>query len=86
MPAEARIKDVFTISGRGTVLMIEPDFTGRIHLRDTVTSSRGQAIVLGVEVATNGCVGVLVDIADAREVFRTGDPLRFDSPADAAEP
>jgi hypothetical protein len=86
MPAGARIRDIFTLTGRGTVLMLEPDFSGRIHLHDTVSSHRGRAIVLGAEVATSGCVGVLVDIPDAREVFRAGDLLRFDSSADAAKP
>ncbi|MGO4128479.1 hypothetical protein AB4Z01_29075 [Inquilinus sp. YAF38] len=86
MPAEAQIRDIFTLTGRGTVLMLEPDFSGRIHLQDMVTSNRGQAIVLGAEVAISGCVGVLVDIQDARDVFRTGDPLQFDSPAHATKP
>ena len=87
MAAESQIRVIFTITGRGTVLLLEREFTGRIRVGDTVSNGRGRATVLGVEfVDPGGWIGVVVDIPDAREVFRPGDLLRFSNPADVPSP
>ncbi|TSD88679.1 hypothetical protein FFK22_011530 [Mycobacterium sp. KBS0706] len=82
MPAEAQIRDIFTLTGRGTILLLEHGFSGRIRIGQTVSSEHGQATVLGVELGRPAFVGVLVDILDAREIFRPGDALRFTDPAE----
>ncbi|WP_342234865.1 hypothetical protein [Inquilinus sp. OTU3971] len=83
MPAEAQIRDLFTLTGRGTVLILDYGFTGRVRIGQTVCSNRGQATVLGVEMGDpGGWVGILVDIPDAREIFRPGDALRFTDPVE----
>lgn len=83
MPAEAQIRDIFTLTGRGMVLVLEHGFSGRIRIGQTVSSDRGQALVLGVASGgPEGWVGVQVDVPDVREIFRPGDALLF---TDAAE-
>ena len=84
MPAEAQIKDVFSISGRGFVLVLENGFTGTIRSGGTVSGSRGKARFKGPEFLDNtktgeAWLGILVDIPDAKEIFRPGDTvLLFD--------
>lgn len=81
MPAEAQIRDIFKVTGRGTVLVLEHGFTGRVCIGQTVSSDRGHATVLGVEmVDRGGWVGIMVGAPDAREIFQNGDALRFTDP------
>lgn len=83
MPAEGQIRDIFTLTGRGTVLVLEHGFSGRIRIGQTVSSDHGEAIVLGVASGSpDGWVDVQVDVPSAREIFRPGDALRFNDPVE----
>lgn len=82
MPAEAQIRSVFTLTGRGTVLLLEHGFTGQIRTRQTVSNDRGQATVLGVETGRPALVGILVNIPNAQAIFEPGDALRFTDPTE----
>ena len=88
MVAEAQIRDIFTLTGRGTVLVLQHGITaGSTRVGDTVSSGRGDATVKGIEFldsvgAGKSWVCILVDIPDAREIFQSGDALRFTDPAE----
>ena len=81
-PFHMVVEDVFTITGRGTVVTGRVD-TGEVHVGDTVTiSGRRQTQVIGVEMfrktldyarAGDNCGILLKDIS--REDINRGDYL-----------
>jgi hypothetical protein len=86
MPAEAKIRDIFNLTARGTVLVLENGITaGKARVGDTVSTTRGQAMVLAFEFADpGGYLCVRINTPDTKEVFRAGDAIHFTDPLESA--
>ncbi|MCW5714028.1 MAG: hypothetical protein KIT43_05895 [Bauldia sp.] len=79
MTGEGVIKQVFTIAGRGFVLMLERGWSGTIHRGGVVRSGLGEALIGGPEyVRTDGgeYVAIMVDPTTS-DFFPVGESIRF---------
>ena len=81
MTAQGQIKDIFSLSRRGIVLVLEEGFSGAIPWDGVVESDLGSASYSGVNFADNIAEGkawvtVTVDFA-AGALFARGSNVRF---------
>jgi len=81
MSAEGEVEEMFTITGRGQVLVLKPDFRGTIHRNGTVQGDKGTASYTGPEYVDSvseakSRIAVVVDLSD-KELFTRGQRVRF---------
>jgi hypothetical protein len=82
MTGEGEIKDVFAITGRGQVLIVENGFRGTIHTNGIIKSDKGTTAYTGPEYLDStmaegkSWLGVIVD-ASVKELFPRGQRVTF---------
>ena len=79
---QAEIEQVFTVAGRGLVLMLKDGFSGTIPGNGVVQSRRGSSVYSGPEFIDSvglrrSWLGVVVKANEAAEFFKPGDAITF---------
>ena len=79
---QAEIEQVFTLKGRGLVLMLKDGFNGIIPGNGVVQSERGRSAYSGPEFIDSvglqrSWLGVVAKASEAAEFFQPGDTVTF---------
>lgn len=81
----ARVRQVFSLTGRGLVLVLENDFEGSVPAGGTVRGDRAVSAYSGPEFvdgwdesgARAGWIAVIATAGDAAQLFQAGDVVTF---------